>query len=607
MLVYFLLLILIQIIFSNPTCKEGTNFCSKCHPVSKLCVKCEKDIYVPDENGGCTYSKKCVEGNHHCSKCNDEGDLCKECEESYFPDENGGCSYTNNCEISYEGKCLKCKEDFILIGHNDYYEANEGLKICKSLNSEDLKNCEKIDNEKGICQQCKSGFYLSNDDRKCTITENCYESTFGVCRKCTYGFYLDKKAQKCLKQEGVFEHCKESLDSKTCDECDEDYYFDSEHICCGTNFCSIRGDYNKCKKCIDGYYLSSYGDCCTSEKNCYFGNKDLGICTECIDDYCFDFKDGKCKSNLEDNDLKYCKTADGFCQACIYGYYLGKDGKCAFSNHCSESDLGKCIVCEDNYYLGLDNRCSRIEHCIYSNQYEECLECDKNYYYNKNMKNCKIAEGKFENCKVGYENGNCEKCKNDFYLSRKDYLCYSNIEPGPFYKCAFSDSKGEKCYECIDNYYLGYLDDKCTTIEGCDLSENENKCLQCDTDYYCLDLKTGRCYPNDEIISEEKKFYFRCNRTNIEGTKCEECIEDYILNEDGLCIDLEHCISKEGNYCKKCQNDNDGTFCLNNIFGCVEIFSDNCMECNQLLDLNNCTKCEEGYELDEYSRCEESE
>ena len=65
---------------------------------------------------------------------------------------------------------------------------------------------------------------MSNSDRKCTLTQNCYESTFGLCRKCTNGFYLDKRQQKCLYQEDAFEHCRESLDGISCDICDDDYY-----------------------------------------------------------------------------------------------------------------------------------------------------------------------------------------------------------------------------------------------------------------------------------------------------------------------------------------------------------------------------------------------
>ena len=593
-----IIVLLFQLVFLVPECKDGVNYCLSCNPVTKLCVKCEKDIFVPDETGGCKFSKTCVKGNNHCLECNDEENLCKKCEESYFPDENGGCSYTNNCEISYDGKCLKCKEDYILIGKNDYYI--EGLKICKSLNSEDLKNCKKIDTEKGICQECNQGFYSNTDDNKCTKTQNCYESTFGICIKCNRGFYLNKLTQKCLKQEGIFENCRESLDGKTCDACDEDYYFDDDHMCCGTNFCAIREDKYRCKQCINGYYLSSYGDCCTLEKNCYYGNKDLGICSCCQEKYYLDYKDGKCKSNIEDNDLKYCQIADGECTNCIFGYYIGKDRKCSLSKHCSESDLGKCLACEDNYYLGLDNRCTGIEHCIYSNQNEECQECSDNYYYSKIDKSCKTAEGKFKHCKYTYDNSICERCKDDYYLNKTDNLCYSNNEKGPFYKCAFIDSYAEKCIKCIDDYYLGYIDEKCTPMEGCDLSESEDICLECDSDLYCLDLKTRKCYPNDEIISEEKKFYYRCNRTNAEGTKCETCLENYVLNENGLCIDLENCLNRDGNKCNQCNED----YCLNNIFGCVHLQYSHCQECNQILDMSICTKCENGYVVNYYNHCD---
>ena len=600
---YFIFSIILKIIITAPTCNEGTNYCSKCHPITKLCVKCEKDIYAPDEFGGCKKAEKCIKGINHCSECNDEGNLCKTCEESYYPDENGGCSYTNNCEISYEGKCIKCREDFILIGKSEYYSTDDEIKICKSLNSEDLKNCEKIDLEKGICQQCKNGYYLSNDDRKCTKTQNCYESTFGVCSRCTAGYYLNKREQSCLKQEGIFEHCRESLNGQSCDACDDDYYFDGEGICCGTNYCEKRGEYYKCEKCIDGYYLSSYGDCCTKEKECYYGSKDLGICTACNDDYCMDFKDGRCKSNVEDNDLKYCKIADGLCTSCNYGYYLGKDNKCCTSNHCSESESGMCIVCQDDYYLGKDNRCTNIPHCIYSNQFEECLECESKYYYDKIGKSCKIAEGKFEHCKISSEEGYCEKCQDEFYLNRKDNLCYNNLEEGPFYKCSYSDSNGEKCSQCIDSYYLGYLDDKCSAIEGCDKSENENKCLVCDEYYYCLNLKDNKCYSNEEIKDEKSIFYLHCNHTNSEGTKCASCSEGYELDENGLCIDEEACTSKVGGVCKSCREDW-GYLCLNDIFGCVEGSSDHCLECNEILELSKCTKCKSGYVLNDFNECE---
>ena len=110
---YFLLISLNIISFSSPLCTEGENFCKKCNPVTKLCEKCYFDILIPDKNGGCTGQKKCTVGKNYCSECSSDNKLCKKCENNFYPDENGGCSYINNCEFSSQGKCLKCKEDFL--------------------------------------------------------------------------------------------------------------------------------------------------------------------------------------------------------------------------------------------------------------------------------------------------------------------------------------------------------------------------------------------------------------------------------------------------------------------------------------------------------------
>ena len=197
----------------------GVNYCSKCNPVTKLCIKCEKDIFIPDENGGCTGANKCIGGTNHCIECNENENKCKTCETGYFPDSNGGCSYTDNCEISYQGNCLKCIDEYILIG-----ASNLEIKICKSLNSEDLKNCEKINKEIGFCEKCIDDYYLGKGDKKCIKTENCYESSFGICKKCIKDYYYDKIEDICKKQNGIFENCIQTIDSKKCDICDDNYF-----------------------------------------------------------------------------------------------------------------------------------------------------------------------------------------------------------------------------------------------------------------------------------------------------------------------------------------------------------------------------------------------
>ena len=197
----FIFLIILEIFLCDPSCEEGVNNCTSCNPITKLCIKCDKDVLIPDENGGCTNSKKCELGMNACLECNEENNLCKTCEEGYFPDENGGCSYTDNCEISYKGKCLRCKENFTFVG------MDTSIRICKSLNSEDLKNCENIDTEKGICQKCEEGYFLNIGDKKCTKTENCSESSFGICIKCSSYYYLNKKEEKCIIQGENFYNC----------------------------------------------------------------------------------------------------------------------------------------------------------------------------------------------------------------------------------------------------------------------------------------------------------------------------------------------------------------------------------------------------------------
>ena len=609
LIIYILSLTILKIIITIPSCKEGENNCSMCNPITKLCAKCEKEVYVIDENGGCTYSKKCRFGENFCIECNEEENFCKYCQEDYYPDQNGGCSNTDKCQISETGICLECIKDYILIGVEE--NLNNEIRICKWLNSDDLKNCNNISIVNGTCNSCKEGFYLNEGDKKCIDIENCYKSSYGKCLNCTEGFYLDKNENKCKNKTDNFINCKESLNGKICSKCDDNFFLEKDGKCIPVNYCSKSNKDGKCIKCIDNYYLTNFENACTSEKNCFSGDKEFGICDTCQGEYYLDLKDRKCKSNIEDNNYKYCSEVDenGICKKCVYDYFLGKDNKCCYSQFCLESENQICKKCINNYHLGLDNLCIDIENCIYSDYLRaQCIECEDKYYYDIYNSECKIAEGNFTNCKSSNNMIYCENCKDDFYLNQSDHICYSNKEKNNFYKCAISDIFGEKCMTCIDNYYLGAIDNKCSTIEGCEISENENKCKQCYDNYYCLNIKTGKCEINDEIISEEKKFYYRCNKTNEDGNACKSCLFDFTLNDNGLCVDGKHCEEKKDSICQKCKNDGLHNYCLNKDFGCIELYDgEGCLECNNIFDLGECTKCMEGYELNYNGKCIEIE
>ena len=217
--------------------------------------------------------------------------------------------------------------------------------------------------------------------------------------------------------------------------------------------------------------MTGYGESCTPEKNCHYGDKALGICTVCKDNFYIDISNGKCRSNIEDDEFKNCFKANKKCTNCIVGYYIDEESMCAKTDNCAYSEDGICLECSENYFLDLDNNCINDENCIHSKM-GYCEECKDKYYFNRRNNTCIKAEGYFENCKSGYDDWICIECKNDFYLNESDSECYSNKDEDYFYKCKKTEIGEDICLACIDGYFLGSKDNKCSKIEGCSISEN---------------------------------------------------------------------------------------------------------------------------------------
>ena len=599
---YFLFIIFIFIIIKiniiKPLCVENSNNCLKCNPLTNICAKCISQNFYPDQNGGC--EGICRVGNNYCLECEDDGKICLKCEENYFPDRTGGCSYTNNCQLSNKGNCLNCINGYILFGEGN------GPKICKSLNSEDLKNCKKINNISGLCEECNEGFYLNPGDSKCVETKNCYESSFGLCISCDVGYYLNKKKDICEKTINDLLFCKQTLDEKNCDICHFGFYLSEDGQCTDTINCS-KTEGGKCIECKENNYLIN--EICTIEKNCKKADKDTGLCELCNEGFYLDKKDRKCKSNKEDNEYKYCEIYDEKCIKCQNWYFVGEDSKCSQTEKCSQSENGVCLECINDYYLGDDNKCTNIEHCISSGKTKYgCDECEKNYYFDRVNMTCNEEIDNLKNCKIAITWDNitrCSICRNNYYLNRTDYLCYDNSdENNKYYKC-ISTNFDNLCEECEKGLYLNFGDRKCTLGVGCKIAENWKKCIECEKNY-CLDIKKGICKDNDFIEDESEKIYINCNKTNKEGTACEECLEGYEVGDEGFCIDVDHCEKKENGICVKCKEGDyfNGTFyCLNSVFGCMNTFIQFCSKCDNIMDLFSCTECEEGFEVNDYGIC----
>ena len=388
----------------------------------------------------------------------------------------------------------------------------------------------------------------------------------------------------------------------------EDMYLSQDGRYIYTNFCEKTNEENLCIECIEGYYLSNDKLSCIKTQNCETGDNKKGLCKQCKEKYYLDMRDRICKSYLHIKEYKFCKTViRGVCISCEKNYYLDRFNKCSQSPNCFKAKNNKCTECLEGYHFGLDNICTNIEKCIYTDNNNECKECEDGYFYDKFYKACNLSTSHFANCKSNsyYKKEKCGVCKNNYYLSQFDYLCYDNTKEGPFYKCQISNFKGDLCQFCIDGYILGKTDFKCTKIEGCIKSQNENTCLECD-DGYCLD-NVGKCIINYEDIEDRKMFYYRCKLLEKSEDKCKICENNIIPNKEGICYDDIHCDNKDKNgVCQKCQKENPygyNSYCLNKFVGCVDSFLKNCIKCDNIFNLDICTECEEGYSIDEEGKC----
>ena len=69
-------------------------------------------------------------------------------------------------------------------------------------------------------------------------------------------------------------------------------------------------------------------------------DKDTGIFITCNSNYYLGTKDYKCKTNLEDNEYKYCmQVINNKWTNCEYQYPLGEDKKCSSILYCSNQKM----------------------------------------------------------------------------------------------------------------------------------------------------------------------------------------------------------------------------------------------------------------------------
>jgi len=280
----------------------------------------------------------------------------------------------SNCLVYYE-KCEEQEEAYpVKIANCKFgYLDDDGKEICDECNSgfaisDEYNNCTKVDNTiencieyklkdgKFVCSKCKDGYIRSDDQKKCRESKNCYrfqlnENGEEICDGCEKGYVLSNDKKSCIQ----FENCI-ILDEKDekCIDCDE-YFHPNANGKCERTQCEVYDDNNNnvCTTCYQGYYPNDDGKC---EKipveNCLKFDSSRNKCVICLGDINPD-SDGKC--NLPSPLIKGCIK-------------YGSDKKCT-----------ECINEGEDYELTAGT-CKVIDCKDGKKKYEYCLACKAGYY-----------------------------------------------------------------------------------------------------------------------------------------------------------------------------------------------------------------------------------
>ena len=258
------------------TCKTAFA-CLTCSADPKVCEVCNYQIMMVLSAGQCVrYSQDAncrkLDNNYKCSKCKKE----------YFLNAEGVCTpvaKVSGCILygnqSANPGCNFCGSGFV----------KNGPALCTDL----IPNCANYATNLVTCVDCKTGFTLSSDKKKCvtngTVIANCdtYDSN-QKCSKCITNYILFQ--EKCYLQ---ISNCKAVIQSTT----------DASAI--------------KCSTCNAGFYLKDGGCLSQSVTNCKTYNDNTNVCTVCLAN--FYASQEACLSQNIENCLTYTDNTNN-CVAC---------------------------------------------------------------------------------------------------------------------------------------------------------------------------------------------------------------------------------------------------------------------------------------------------
>ncbi|KAK7478693.1 hypothetical protein BaRGS_00030078, partial [Batillaria attramentaria] len=518
---------------------------------SYLCT-CDAGYRLDNDGHTCWDINECQEQTDRCEHfCNNTaGSYTCMCEEGYTLGESGTTCTQDAATVSL------CSNAGCSHGCKSSLDSSTGQRvpecICPDgydLDPTDEKTCRDHDEcQDNLCTQrcfnynggfacyCNRGYKLSDDKVTC---ERCPPLHYGInCEltcTCSGRFKACDPVKGCICEDGwTGSLCQEDVD-----ECSNKTICSSDQICVNT-----IGSY-ECT-CQDGYRKDSTGMC-----------QDIN---ECVDWSSF----SGC------GELEICVNLPGefYCK-CLPGYRL-VDDQCTDVDECASSENGCEQICDnvqgtyncDCYYgyrLDTDRTsCTKVSDVCAE---VEGLTCD----HGCTLSDVDDRAACF--CRTGYELGNDQQTCQDIDecsagTSGCSHTC-SNTDGGFLCSCPLGrklDNDGKTCLECPIGTYgadcsemcaCGRGSERCDVITGCvckpewqgeRCTDDVNECDRANVQQECRD-KNAQCvnYPG--------------------GHSC-QCGDGYEENENGLCQDIDECLSIVCD--QRCENSPGSYRCLCN-------------------------------------------
>jgi len=297
-----------------------------------------------------------------------------------------------------------------------------------------------------------------------------------------------------------------------------------------------------CNKCENGYFV-------------LFGGYQ---CLPCNDKQ---YGDPACEGNCDSS--RYSQIQRVLCDKCKEGYY-------SIEGICTRCDVGSPWCAKCSYEFSLE-RNKKIYTCL------ECVDGLNGEYRVSKVdgicRRCTLPLHCLEcRYKIGTNDVECIKCRNDYILIKNDYICKLPSEVNLNESCEEAtrlENGHYSCNKCRNENYALII--RFNSINDCYPAENE--ILNCDSGYedennnlYCT-----KCRQN---------YYFIWNK-EYQNNICDQCASDYFFNYD---LDIPGCY--------KCDDENGGgQIGCNPKKGCSYIPVDNHLYCNS---------CKTGYFLNDW-------